>query len=47
MTKKNTIVEGKGTHLIGEVVKFGTNGAHISLPKSWINKRVKVIPLID
>jgi putative transposon-encoded protein len=45
MTRKNILVEGKGTHIVGTVVEFGRNGAHMSLPKAWLGRRVKVIPL--
>jgi putative transposon-encoded protein len=43
--KRKNKITGDNIYLEAKVVEFGTNGAHITVPRAWLGMRVKVIPL--
>ena len=45
MGKRKNKISGDNIYLEAKVVEFGTNGAHITIPRAWLGMRVKVMPL--
>jgi len=42
-SRRNRIISDQ-RYLEAKVVEFGTNGAHVTVPKMWLDFKVKVVP---